>query len=131
MDKREYTYEVLRILLGGDNTPDYTEQEKAARNKQAPMTQELFASCLNRCAEAGNIPEFFDLFDDFPGCGEIWCDQLEKEMEGLDIHLEARKKIKMPTNEERQARWLALRERIRKKYGDEIADNLVENIQSL
>lgn len=131
MDKREYTYEVLRILLGGDNTPDYTEQEKAARNKQAPMTQELFASCLNRCAEAGNIPEFFDLFDDFPGCGEIWCDQLDKEIQTINIHAEVRKKMINLTDEERQMRWASFRERIREKYGDDIADNLVEDILDL
>ena len=96
MDKREFTHEAIRILLGGDNTINYTEQEKAARNKQAPMTQELFASCLNRCAEAGNIPEFFDLFDDFPDYGEIWCDQLDKEMETINIHAEVRKKGDKP-----------------------------------
>lgn len=132
MDKKEYTYNFLRQLLGGDNLPDWSDQEWAALCEETPMTQELFESCLNACAEAGNLAEFVELFGRFPECGKVWAEELDKELDAITAFLEAEgKEVKKLSNEDIQARWTDFRNRIRDEYGDEVADNLSEDIFSV
>ena len=129
MDEREYTLNFLRQQLGGDNLPEWSDQEWDALCGYTDMTQELFESCLNACAEAGNIPEFIELFERFPEYGKAWAEDLGKELDAITAFLEAEgKEVEKLSEEDIQARWTALREDIRAEYGDEVADNLVENI---
>ena len=89
MDKNEFTMNFLREMLGGDNLPDWSDQEWAALCEEVPMTQELFESCLNACAEAGNLAEFVELFGRFPECGKVWAEELDKELDAITAFLEA------------------------------------------
>ena len=132
MDKNEYTLKFLRELLGGRETPVYSEREKAALRGETPMTMELFQSCLKACTDAGNAAEFMDLFERFPEQGQVWAAELHKELDVISKSLEARGvEIKNMTDEDIQARWTAFRGRIRDEYGDEVADNLAEDIFSV
>ena len=129
MDKNEYTLNFLREMLGGDNLPDWSDQEWAALCEEAPMTQELFESCLNACAEAGNLAEFVELFGRFPECGKVWAEELDKELDAITAFLEVGE-VKL-SDKDIQARWTAFRNRMRDEYGDETADNLPEDIFSI
>lgn len=129
MDKNEYTMNFLREMLGGDNLPDWSDQEWAALCEEAPMTQELFESCLNACAEAGNLAEFVELFERFPECGKVWTEELDKELDAITAFLEV-EEVKL-SDKDIQARWTAFRNRMRDEYGDEVADNLPEDIFSI
>ena len=132
MDKREYTLDFLRVLLGGDRAPAYSEQEQAALDKTIPMTQELFEGCLDACAKVGNLAEHMELFERFPECGQVWCQQLDKEFAALDTALATQGIEPKPiTDEEIRTRWAAFKERMRKTYGDEVADNLADDILAI
>lgn len=105
MDEREYTLNFLRQQLGGDNLPDWSDQEWDALCGYTPMTQELFESCLDACATAGNLAEFVELFGRFPACGKVWTEQLDKELDTITAFLEAEgKEVKKLSEEDIQAR---------------------------
>lgn len=132
MDKREYTLNFLREMVEGNIPPDYSEQERAALRGDVPMTQELFEKCLNTCADAGNFAEFLDLSERFPECGRIWSEGLEKDLDAVEAFLDARgiEATKL-TDSDVRSFWMNFRERMRARFGDEVADNLVEDITSL
>ena len=73
MDKNEFTLEFLRHLLDTGQTPDYSEQQQAALRGEIPMTMEIFQSCLEACADAGNPAALTDLLDQFPEQGKAWA----------------------------------------------------------
>ena len=132
-EKKEFTMDFLEEALSmfGD-TPDFSDQEWAALCEEAPMTQELFDSCAAACAEAGNILEFFELFQRWPDFGEVWCSQLDKELDAWDAYLESQgTEPKRLTDEDIQARWTAFKGRVRDELGGNIADNLVDDILSI
>ena len=132
MDKNEYTLNFLHEMLGGGETPDYSEQEQTALCGKIPMTMELFQSCLEACADAGNAAEFMDLFKRFPEQGQVWAAALHKELNAISASLEAQGiEVKEISDEDIQARWTAFRGRVRDEYGDEVADNLAEDIFSV
>lgn len=131
MDERDFTLNFLGKLVGAAKLPNWSDQEWDALCGEIPMTQELFEFCLNACAEAGNFPEFLELFERFPGYGRVWAEDLDKELGAITAFLEAEgKEVKKLTNEDIQTRWTAFREDIRNELGDEIAGSLTEDIFS-
>lgn len=132
-DKKEFTMDFLKEALSmfGD-TPDFSDQEWAALCEEGQMTQEIFDSCAATCAEAGNILEFFELFERWPDYGAVWCSQLDKELAAWDAYQESQGvELKELTDEEMKARWTAFKDRVRDELGDDIADNLVNDIFSI
>ena len=132
MDKNEYTLKFLRQMLGSGKTPDYSEQEQAALCGKLPMTMEIFQSCLETCADAGNAAEFMDLFERFPEQGQVWAAALHEALDAISASLEAQGvEVEKMSDEEIQAHWTDFRNRMRDEYGDEVADNLPEDIFSI
>lgn len=129
-EKKEFTMDFLEeaLRMFGD-TPDFSDQQWAALCEEAPMTQEIFDSCATTCAEAGNILEFFELFQRWPDLGEAWCSQLNKGLDAWNAYLELQgTKI---SDEEIKIRWIAFKGRVWDELGDDIADNLVDDIFSI
>ena len=132
-EKKAFTMDFLEetLRMFGD-TPDFSEQGWDALCEDRPMTQALFDRCAAACAEAGNILAFFDLFQRWPDFGEVWCSQLNKELDAWDAYQKAQgHETKKLTDEEIRDRWTAYRERVRDALGDEVADKLVDDIFSI
>ena len=63
-------------------TFEFTEEQTAAIDHQIPMTQEMFDSIVDRCAELGSCTEnlFFRMMDEYPEFVEIQAKRIEEEL---------------------------------------------------
>lgn len=130
MDENKFTLGFLRELISrfGD-APDFSDQEWDALCGYRPMTQEIFDHCVETCANAGNIGEFLELFERFPECGKFWCERLDEEWPFVEALMKEQGIKPTPiTDDEIRERWTAFRKWVRTEFGDDIADNLAEDI---
>lgn len=101
--------EVLRKLLLDENipdTPDFTDEEWDALCEEAPMTFELFISCLEKSAEGGYVECYCEILEQFPE----YKDQLDEYFERVHG-------FKKMTPEELEEGAQKIKQRILEKYG--------------
>lgn len=130
MSEIEFTSDFLRKLMSThSDAPDFSDQEWNALCEITPMTQDIFDRCVETCAKAGNIGEFLELFERFPECGRFWCEKLDEEWPLVEAMIKEHGIKSMPiSDDEIRERWITFREKVRAEFGDEIADNLLEDL---
>lgn len=110
MTEREKAYLIYKLLddAGVPDSPDFNVEEWAALCEEAPMTFDIFVSCLEKCTD-GNYSEcYFGILNQFPEYGDQY-----------DKYVEEKYGIKPMTPEEVEESWLRFKDAMSKKYGDD------------
>ena len=102
MTEREAAYKLWKMLddAGVPDSPNFTNEEWAGLCEEAPMTFELFISCIEKCVEGKYVECYFDIIQQFPEYEDQFLDYLEKK-DG----------IKKMTPEEVEESWLKFKKR--------------------
>lgn len=96
-------------------TFELTEEQLAAVDHQAPMSQEMYDSILDRCEEIGPDADrlFYQMLQDpeFSDFMKVRADRIEEEIKGVELP--------MRSKEEKELEWQKLLARIRAEYGED------------
>ncbi len=102
MTNKEKAYIIYKLLTDDSiaDAPDFTEEEWDGLCGEAPMSFEMFISCLEKCAEGNYAECYFEILEQFPE----YKDQ-------LDDYYEREHGIKKMTPEETNKKWLEFKQR--------------------
>lgn len=89
---------------------EFSDEEQLAIDRQQPMTQELFNSCIDKCMNFGIDELFYRLLEEYPEFVTEYAKRIEEEIQ--DVELPER------TPEQEAASWERLCEKIRELYGE-------------
>lgn len=89
---------------------EFSDEEQLAIDKQQPMTQELFNSCIDKCINLRMDALFYRLLEEYPDFLNEYAKSIEEEIK--DVELPER------TPEQEAASWERLCERIREIDGE-------------
>ncbi len=110
--EREFTKEELQGMWSFlIETFEFTGEHIAAIDHQIPMTQELFDSILDKCAEIGKDADnlFFRMLDEYPNFMTVRAERMLNDIKDNDSL----------SSEEELKNWREkLYEKIRAKYGE-------------
>ncbi len=113
MMKREFTQQELKNFWSFlVETFEFTEEQTAAIDHQAPMTQEMYNSIMERCMELGEEvePLIRRMIEEFPEFADAYADEIVREAEAAgfpDLSPEESEKMRE-----------GLYAKIRAKYGE-------------
>lgn len=110
MTEQEKAYLIYKLLTDNSipDAPDFTTEEWAALCEEAPMTFEIFVSCIEKCTDGNYAECYFEIMEQFPE----YEDQLDK-------YLEEKYGIKPMTPEEVEESLQRFKIKMRKKYGED------------
>lgn len=87
----------------------FTDEELKAIDRQRPMTQELFNSCLEKCMRFQTNRLFYELLEEYPDFLLKYAKAIEEEINDTPL---------LPkTPHEEEESWSRLCKRIRDRYG--------------
>ena len=97
MTDQDKNYLIYKLLTDDSipDAPDFTDEEWAGLCEEAPMTFELFISCIEKCIEGNYCECYFEILEQFPEYESLF-DKYMKEQYGIE---------KM-TPEEVELKWL-------------------------
>ena len=112
--KQDFTKEELKKFWSFlVETFELSDEQLAAIEQQAPMSQEMYESILRTCEEVGSDMDklFYCMLEEYPDLMAIYAEKIEKEVE--EAHLPDL------TPEESEKMREGLYAKIRAKYGED------------
>ena len=86
--KKEFTEQELKGMWSFlVESFEFTEEQTAAIDHQAPMTQEMFESILHTCENVGPDMDklFYRMLDEYPDLMAVYAGKIEKEVEETNL----------------------------------------------